>query len=214
MKSYVILISGRGSNMEALLNADLPGRCVAIISNRPDATGLTFARERGIPTVVVDHRNHADRTAFDAALAAEIDRHAPDLLLLAGFMRVLGDDFVGRYVGRMLNIHPSLLPAFPGMHTHREALAARVRIHGCTVHFVTPTLDSGPIVIQAAVPVVDADDESSLSARVLMQEHLIYPQAVSWFLQGRLKLLEGRVALDVPQPSGSALLSPALTGLP
>ena len=214
MKKYVILISGRGSNMEALLAADLPGQCVAVISNRPDAAGLSFAQQKGIATAVVDHRSHVDRAAFDVALAEEIERHAPDLVLLAGFMRVLGDDFVRRFAGRMLNIHPSLLPAFPGLHTHREALAAGVRIHGCTVHFVTPVLDNGPIVIQAAVPVVAGDDEAALAARVLAQEHIIYPQAVAWFLQGRLRLVEGKVVSDVPQPVGTALLSPTLTALP
>ena len=214
MKKYVILISGRGSNMEALLAADLPGQCVAVISNRPDAAGLSFAQQKGIATAVVDHRSHVDRAAFDVALAEEIERHAPDLVLLAGFMRVLGDDFVRRFAGRMLNIHPSLLPAFPGLHTHREALAAGVRIHGCTVHFVTPVLDNGPIVIQAAVPVVAGDDEATLAARVLAQEHIIYPQAVAWFLQGRLRLVEGKVVSDVPQPVGTALLSPTLTALP
>ena len=214
MKKYVILISGRGSNMQALLAADLPGECAAVISNRPDAAGLVFAQQRGVATAVVDHRRHADRAAFDAALAAEIERHAPDLVLLAGFMRVLGDDFVRRFAGRMLNIHPSLLPAFPGLHTHRAALAAGVRIHGCTVHFVTPALDNGPIVIQAAVPVLDGDDETALAERVLTQEHIIYPQAAAWFLQGRLRLIDGRVASDVPQPAGAALLSPSLTALP
>lgn len=214
MKKYVILISGRGSNMEALLAADLPGQCAAVISNRPDATGHSFAQQKGIATAVVDHRSHADRAAFDVALAEEIERHAPDLVLLAGFMRVLGDDFVRRFAGRMLNIHPSLLPAFQGLHTHREALAAGVRIHGCTVHFVTPVLDNGPIVIQAAVPVVAGDDEAALAARVLAQEHIIYPQAVAWFLQGRLRLVEGKVVSDVPQPVGTALLSPTLTALP
>ena len=214
MKKYVILISGRGSNMEALLAADLPGQCVAVISNRPDAAGLSFAQQKGIATAVVDHRSHVDRAAFDVALAEEIERHAPDLVLLAGFMRVLGDDFVRRFAGRMLNIHPSLLPAFQGLHTHREALAAGVRIHGCTVHFVTPVLDNGPIVIQAAVPVVAGDDEATLAARVLAQEHIIYPQAVAWFLQGRLRLVEGKVVSDVPQPVGTALLSPTLTALP
>ncbi len=214
MKKYVILISGRGSNMEALLAADLPGQCVAVISNRPDAAGLSFAQQKGIATAVVDHRSHVDRAAFDVALAEEIERHAPDLVLLAGFMRVLGDDFVRRFAGRMLNIHPSLLPAFQGLHTHREALAAGVRIHGCTVHFVTPVLDNGPIVIQAAVPVVAGDDEAALAARVLAQEHIIYPQAVAWFLQGRLRLVEGKVVSDVPQPVGTALLSPTLTALP
>ena len=214
MKRYVILISGRGSNMEALLAADLPGECAAVISNRPDAAGLAFAQQKGVATAVVDHRRQADRAAFDSALAAEIERHAPDLVLLAGFMRVLGDDFVRRFTGRMLNIHPSLLPAFPGLHTHRAALAAGVRIHGCTVHFVTPALDCGPIAIQAAVPVLDSDDETTLAARVLTQEHVIYPQAAAWFLQGRLRLVDGRVACDVPQPAGAALLSPSLTALP
>lgn len=214
MKKYVILISGRGSNMEALINADLPGQCAAVISNRPDAGGLAFAQQKGIATAVVDHRSHADRAAFDVALAAEIERHAPDLVLLAGFMRVLGDDFVRRFTGRMLNIHPSLLPAFPGLHTHRAALAAGVRIHGCTVHFVTPALDSGPIVIQAAVPVLEGDDEAALAARVLAQEHIAYPQAAAWFLQGRLRLVDGRVVSNVPQPAGAALLSPAPTTLP
>ncbi|MFY9328060.1 MAG: phosphoribosylglycinamide formyltransferase [Georgfuchsia sp.] len=214
MKKYVILISGRGSNMEALINADLPGECAAVISNRPDAAGLTFAQQKNVTTAVIDHRNYAERAAFDAALATQIEHHAPDLVLLAGFMRVLGDDFVRRFEGRLLNIHPSLLPAFPGLHTHRGALAAGVRIHGCTVHFVTPTLDSGPIVIQAAVPVLDGDDEFMLAARVLAQEHIIYPQAAAWFLQERLRLTDGRVATDVPQSAGAVLLSPALTALP
>jgi phosphoribosylglycinamide formyltransferase-1 len=214
MKKYVILISGRGSNMEALLAADLPGQCAAVISNQPEAAGLAFAQRKGIATAIVDHRSHADRAAFDAALAAEIERHAPDLVLLAGFMRMLGDGFVRRFEGSMLNIHPSLLPAFPGLHTHREALAAGVRIHGCTVHYVTPALDCGPIVIQAAVPVVDGDDEAALAARVLAQEHIIYPQAAAWFMQGRLRLVESKVVSDAPQPTGTALLSPAMTALP
>lgn len=214
MKRYVILISGRGSNMEALLDAALPGQCAAVISNKPEAAGLAFAASRGVATAVVDHRQYPDRTAFDAALAAEIDRHAPDLVLLAGFMRVLGDDFVRRFAGRMLNIHPSLLPAFPGLHTHRKALAAGVRLHGCTVHFVTPALDGGPIVIQAAVPVLDGDDEATLAARVLAQEHLVYPQAARWFLQGRLRIVDGHVVSDVPQRAAEALIVPGLTALP
>ena len=214
MKKYVILISGRGSNMEALLGAELPGKCVAVISNRPQATGLDFARNKGVATAVIDHRSHADRDAFDVALAQEIEIHAPDLILLAGFMRVLGDDFVHRFAGRMLNIHPSLLPVFPGLHTHREALAKGIRIHGCTVHFVTPTLDNGPIVIQAAVPVLAGDDEATLAARVLAQEHLIYPQAATWFLQGRLQLSNGRVVSDVPQSAIDVLISPTLTAMP
>lgn len=194
MKSVVILISGRGSNLGALLAARLPARVAAVISNRADAAGLAIARAHGVVTVVMDHRRYDSRAAFDAALAQEIDRHAPDLVLLAGFMRVLGDDFVRHYADRLLNIHPSLLPAFPGLHTHRQALAAGVKIHGCTVHFVTPTVDAGPIIAQAAVPVLDGDDEDSLAARVLEQEHRIYPEAVRWYLAGRLRLsADGRV---------------------
>jgi phosphoribosylglycinamide formyltransferase 1 len=208
MKSYVILISGRGSNMRSLLEADLPGRCAAVISNRPAAAGLDYARERGVPTAVVDHKAFAGREAFDAALAAEIDRHAPDLVLLAGFMRVLGDPFVEHYAGRMLNIHPSLLPAFPGLNTHASALQLGVRIHGCTVHFVTPSLDAGPIVIQAAVAVLPGDDPARLAARVLEQEHLIYPQAARWFLEGRLRLAGGRVELDDDPARPAALRVP------
>ncbi len=195
MKTYVILISGRGSNMQALIAAKLPGRCAAVISNRPDADGLAWAAARGVPTAVVDHKAYASREAFDAALAAEIERHAPDLVLLAGFMRVLGQAFVERFDGRMLNIHPSLLPSFPGLHTHRSALAAGVRIHGCTVHFVTPSLDCGPIVIQAAVPVQPDDSEEALASRVLAQEHVVYAQAAAWFLEGRIVIDAGRVRL-------------------
>lgn len=206
---YVILISGRGSNMEAMLAADLPGQCAAVISNRPEATGLAYAAARGVATAVVDHRAYPDRTAFDAALAAEIDRHAPGLIVLAGFMRVLGDDFVRRYQGRMINIHPSLLPSFPGLKTHEAALAAGVRLHGATVHFVTPTLDCGPIIVQAAVPVLAGDTPATLAARVLEQEHLIYPRAVRWFLEGRVHLVEGRVRLDGEAPAGGALIAPA-----
>lgn len=209
MKNYVILISGRGSNMEAIIDAQVPGRCAAVISNRPAAAGLAWAAARGVPTAVVDHKASASREAFDAALAAEIDRHAPDLVVLAGFMRVLGEDFVRRYEGRLINIHPSLLPAFPGLHTHAAALAAGVRIHGATVHFVTPALDSGPIIIQAAVPVLPGDSPDTLAARVLAQEHVIYPRAVDWFLQGRLRLDQGRVVLtDEPMGAG-ALIVPA-----
>lgn len=196
MKNVVILISGRGSNMEAIVRAGIPGaRIAAVIANRPEAGGLAFARAQGIAAELVDHKQFPSREAFDAALAEAIDAHAPDLVVLAGFMRLLTDDFVGRYAGRMLNIHPSLLPAFTGLHTHARALAAGVRLHGATVHFVTPTLDDGPIVIQAAVPVLPGDDEASLAARVLAQEHRIYPQAVRWFVEDRLQLVDGRVAL-------------------
>lgn len=212
MKSIVILISGRGSNMEAIVRAALPGaRISAVISNRPDAQGLQFAVAHGIATSVVDHKAFGSREAFDAALAAEIDAHAPDLVVLAGFMRVLTDDFVRHYEGRLLNIHPSLLPSFPGLHTHRRALEAGVRIHGATVHFVTPALDCGPVVVQAAVPVLPDDDEVRLSARVLRQEHRIYPQAVRWFVEGRLRLTEaGGVLVEGERAGDEGWIVPRL----
>jgi phosphoribosylglycinamide formyltransferase 1 len=187
----VILISGRGSNMRALIECGLP--VSAVISNRADAQGLEVAAARGVPTRVVEHRAHATREAFDHALATEIDRFSPRLVALAGFMRVLTPGFVARYRDRLLNIHPSLLPAFPGLDTHRRALAAGVKVHGCTVHFVTPELDHGPIVVQAALPVRPDDDEATLAARVLRQEHVIYPRAARWFLEGRLELGNGVV---------------------
>jgi phosphoribosylglycinamide formyltransferase-1 len=187
----VVLISGRGSNLRALLDAGLPVN--AVISNRADAEGLSLAAARGVETRVVEHRRHATREAFDAALAAEIDRLAPRLVALAGFMRILTPGFAARYAGRLLNIHPSLLPAFPGLRTHERALAAGVKVHGCTVHFVTAELDHGPIVVQAAVPVLADDDTASLAARVLEQEHVVYPRAVRWFLDGRLELGNGVV---------------------
>ncbi len=187
----VILISGRGSNMEALMDAGLP--VTAVVSNRADAQGLRRAAARGLPTRVVDHRGFATREAFDAALAAEIGRFAPKLVVLAGFMRVLTPGFIALYGDRLLNIHPSLLPAFPGLNTHERALAAGVKLHGCTVHFVTPQLDHGPIVIQAAVRVRPDDGAAELAARVLRQEHVIYPQAVRWFLEGRLVVRAGVV---------------------
>ncbi len=210
VKSIVILISGRGSNLRALLDA-CPADCqVNVISNRPEAAGLVYARERGKQAAAIDHRSFATREEFDAALAAEIDRHAPDLVILAGFMRILGDAFVRRYTGRLLNIHPSLLPSFPGLHTHARALATGVKIHGCTVHFVTPELDNGPIVIQAAVPVLANDDEHTLAARVLAQEHIIYPQALRWFLADRLTLTsDGCVRLRDEPPASAALIAPA-----
>jgi phosphoribosylglycinamide formyltransferase-1 len=191
VKSLVILISGRGSNMQALVEAGFAVK--AVISNRADAAGLAWAAARGIATVTVDHKAFADREAFDTALAAAIDAHAPELVALAGFMRILTPGFVKHYAGRMLNIHPSLLPAFTGLDTHARALAAGVKLHGCTVHFVTPELDHGPIVIQAAVPVRADDDEAALAARVLAQEHRIYAQAVRWFGEGRLVIEMGVV---------------------
>ena len=190
----VILISGRGSNMGALVQAGLP--VSAVISSRADAEGLALAAARGIPTGVVDHHRHERREDFDAALGAEIDRFAPRLVALAGFMRILTPGFVARYRDRLLNIHPSLLPAFPGLDTHRRALAAGVKVHGCTVHFVTAELDHGPIVVQAAVPVRSDDDEAALAARVLKQEHTIYPRAARWFLDGRLALRNGTVRVS------------------
>lgn len=193
MSGVVVLISGRGSNLRSIVEAGLP--VAAVISNRADAAGLAFARSRDIPTAVVDHKVHATREAFDDALAAAIDRHAPRLVALAGFMRILTASFVERYAGRLMNIHPSLLPAFPGLHTHAAALAAGVKIHGATVHFVTAELDHGPIIIQAAVPVLPGDDATRLAARVLEQEHVIYPMAIRWFLDGRLALAEGQVGV-------------------
>ena len=199
--------------MEALLKAGLPAQVAAVISNEPAAKGLATACIHGVTTAVVDHRAFGDRAAFDAALAGEIDRHQPDLVVLAGFMRILTDAFVNRYHGRLLNIHPSLLPAFPGLDTHRRALEAGARIHGCTVHFVTPALDHGPIVIQAAVPVLPDDTEERLAARVLTEEHRIYPQAVRWFCEERLKLTaDGRVALKQARAARGTLTSPPLDG--
>jgi len=195
----VILISGRGSNMQAIVEAGLP--VAAVISNRADAGGLAYAAGRGIATVIVPHRDHATREAFEAALAQAIDGFRPDLVVLAGFMRILTEGFVLRYQGRLLNIHPSLLPAFPGLDTHARALAAGVKLHGATVHFVTAQLDHGPIVIQAAVPVLAHDDAAQLAARVLAEEHRIYPQAARWFLEGKLVIESGvvRVKGDYPQ---------------
>jgi phosphoribosylglycinamide formyltransferase-1 len=194
--SVVVLISGRGSNMRALVEAGLP--VAAVISNESSAAGLAYARERRLATAVVEHRAYPSRDAFDAALADAIDAFRPRLVALAGFMRIVTPAFVVRYEGRLLNIHPSLLPAFPGLQTHARALAAGVKVHGATVHFVTPELDHGPIVIQAAVPVLPADDEARLAARVLAQEHRIYPQAVRWFLDGKLAIEGGAVRVADP----------------
>lgn len=209
MDNYVILISGRGSNMQALIDAKLPGTCVGVISNRPGAAGLAWAAERGVSTAVIDHKAFPSREAFDVALAEEIDRRGAELVLLAGFMRVLTEAFVQRFNGRLVNIHPSLLPAFPGLHTHETALKTGVRIHGCTVHFVTPALDCGPIVVQAAVPVLPDDDADQLAARVLAQEHLVYPQAARGILNGHCRLVDHRVVWDSDAtPAGDALRVP------
>jgi len=204
--SVVVLISGRGSNMQALLDAGLP--VGAVVSNRADAKGLRIASARGVATRVVEHKGFPSREAFDDTLAAVIDGFKPRLVALAGFMRILTPGFVARYSGRLMNIHPSLLPAFPGLDTHARALAAGVKLHGCTVHFVTAELDHGPAVVQAAVPVLDDDSEDSLAARVLQAEHRIYPAAIRWFLEGRLRL-EGRrvIGRDLDAAEG-ALISP------
>jgi phosphoribosylglycinamide formyltransferase 1 len=200
MKNIVILISGRGSNMQAIVHAaraeQWPCNIAAVISNRADAEGLTFAAQQGIPTAVVVSKNYPSREAFDADLRIAIDRFAPDLVVLAGFMRILTPAFVEHYDKRMLNIHPSLLPSFPGLATHEQALNAGVKVHGATVHFVTAELDHGPIVAQAAVPVLPEDTEETLAQRVLVQEHVIYPRAVRGFVEGRLAIENGRVHLE------------------
>lgn len=201
MRTIVILISGRGSNMQAIIqaaqNEKWPVKIAAVISNRADASGLHHATAQGIPAIVVPHKDYTTREAFDAALQSRIDEFAPDLVVLAGFMRVLTARFVAQYAGRMLNIHPSLLPSFIGLATHRQALAAGVKIHGATVHFVTADLDHGPIVAQATVPVLPDDTEETLAARVLEQEHLIYPQAVRSFIEGRLSLIDGIACIAI-----------------
>lgn len=197
MKSIVILISGRGSNMRAIVQRcaaeGWPARVAAVVANRADAAGLAFAAGHGIPTAVVDHRAFASREAFDAALARAIDAFAPDLVVLAGFMRILGAAFVAHFEGRLLNIHPSLLPAFPGLHTHERALAAGCKLAGASVHFVTAELDHGPIVVQSVVAVQDGDDADRLAERVLATEHVIYPLAVRWAVEGRLRTEGGIV---------------------
>ena len=201
----VVLLSGRGSNFQAIAEANLPIDIVAVISNRPQAGGLAYAREKGLTAIAFDHTEHADREVFDGLLADEIERHQPDLVVLAGYMRILSPAFIARFEGRLLNIHPSLLPSFPGLKTHERALAEGVKVHGCTVHFVTAKLDHGPIVIQAAVPVRADDTAATLAARVLVQEHRIYPQAVRWFAEGRLVNNHGRVNLKDDLTSQSVL---------
>ena len=197
MKRIAILISGRGSNMEAIVRActaeHWPAQVVAVVSNRPDAAGLEFAREHGIATVVVDHKAHPSREDFDARLREAIDGFAPDLLVLAGFMRILGDEFVAHYSGRMINTHPSLLPAFSGLNTHQRAIDAGCKVAGATVHFVTPQLDHGPIVIQAVVPVLAGETAASLAQRILSLEHIIFPRAVRWFVEDKLQVRDGVV---------------------
>lgn len=207
MKRIVCLISGRGSNLESILRTaaaerwetDIPARVVAVVSNRSDAPGLAIARRYDVAAEVIDHRGFATREAFDSSLAEAIDRHRPDAVVLAGFMRVLSSAFVARYAGRLINIHPSLLPAFPGLATHRQALASGVRVHGATVHFVSNVVDSGAIIAQAAVPVLAGDSEESLAARVLQREHVLLPRCVRWLCEDRIALVDGRaVARDLP----------------
>jgi phosphoribosylglycinamide formyltransferase-1 len=211
VKKIVILISGRGSNMQALLTAGLPCQIAAVISNRADAQGLQLAEQHGIATRVVAHKEYADRASFDAALAQVIDSYQPDFIVLAGFMRILTEQFVKRYSGRLLNIHPSLLPAYAGMNTHERALQDGVKIHGCTVHFVTPDLDHGPIIIQAAVPVLATDTPQTLAARVLQEEHIIYARAISWLCSAQTRLsTKGKVISNFAQRASAALVAPEL----
>lgn len=196
----VVLISGRGSNLQALLDqaasGELPVTIAAVISNRPGVQGLERARQAGVPALELDHQNYPDRPAFEAALIEWIDRQQPDLVILAGFMRVLTAGFTEHYRGRLLNIHPSLLPKFRGLHTHERAIAAGETEHGATIHFVTAELDGGPLIVQARVPVLANDDPDTLAARVLAQEHRLYPQAIRWFAEGRLKLHGEQVWFD------------------
>ena len=202
--NVVVLLSGSGSNLQALIDdlraGDTPARLQAVISNRADAYGLERAQAAGIATEVLDHKAFDGREAFDAALIERIDAHRPDLVVLAGFMRILSHGFVARYAGRLLNIHPSLLPAFPGLHTHQRAIEAGCRVAGATVHFVTAELDHGPIVAQAVVPVLDGDDEAALAARVLRLEHRMYPSAVRWFVEGQLAVEGARVRHAAGEP--------------
>jgi phosphoribosylglycinamide formyltransferase-1 len=210
MKSMVILISGRGSNMQALLEAGFPIENITVISNNPGTIGLEIAQQHGAKTIVLDHRIYPDRQTFDKALAERIDTCQPKLIALAGFMRILSDSFVQRYQGRLMNIHPSLLPSFPGLGTHARVLQEGVKIHGCTVHFVTSQLDHGPIVIQAAIPVLPNDTESTLAARILQHEHRIYPQAVQWFMEDRIRLNNNYVEILDARIDEIALYSPGL----
>jgi phosphoribosylglycinamide formyltransferase-1 len=219
-RRVAVLISGRGSNLGALIAAarqpDYPAELALVLSNKADAGGLARAQEAGIPTAVVESRPFGrDRAAFEAVLQARLDQAGIGLIALAGFMRVLTEGFVSAWAGRMLNIHPSLLPAFPGLDTHARALAAGVRLHGCTVHFVTPGVDEGPIIAQAAVPVLAGDDESALAARVLAQEHRIYPAALAWAASGAARLVGDRVVLTAPMAQGAlANPLPGAPGLP
>jgi phosphoribosylglycinamide formyltransferase-1 len=206
-----VLISGRGSNMAALIRAtqaaDYPAEIACVVSNREDAAGLEVARKASIPTAVISHRGYPDRESFDRDVSAALEKHDVGLLALAGFMRIQSPWFPQHWAGRQINIHPSLLPAFPGLHVQRQALDAGVRVSGCTVHFVTPDLDAGPIIAQAAVPVLAGDTEETLSARILRQEHRLYPLVVRWFAEGRLAFADGRVTVRGVSPEATLLFS-------
>ena len=209
MKSAVILISGRGSNMRSIVEAKTGIEVRAVVANRPDAAGLEWAAAQGLATRVVDHKAFPTREAFDAALAEALGAWQPDLIALAGFMRIFTDGFIARFPRRIFNIHPSLLPAFPGLHTHRRALEAGVKVHGATVHVVTPALDNGPIVIQGVVPVTAQDTEETLAERVLRVEHRIYPEAVRWFAEGRIEFIgDGVVQVRDTGVSSDTMVSP------
>ncbi|GLK80763.1 phosphoribosylglycinamide formyltransferase [Methylopila turkensis] len=207
-----ILVSGRGSNMAALIDAaaepDFPAEIVAVISNRPTAGALAIAQRAGIATAVVDHKAFPSREAFDAELDRALRRFAPDIVCLAGFMRMLTDGFIAGWAGRMINIHPALLPSFKGLDTHARALAAGVKLHGCTVHVVTPEMDSGPIIAQAAVPVLDGDDEGALADRVLAAEHRLYPRALRLWATGASRLVDGRVVTESAEPAPGPYIWP------
>ena len=208
-----VLISGRGSNLQALIDAcaapDFPAEIALVLSNRADAAGLAYAAARGVPTAVVESRGfRGDRAGFEVAMEAELARHGIELIALAGFMRVLTEGFVTRWEGRMVNVHPSLLPAFPGLDTHARALAAGVRLHGCTVHLVTAGVDEGPVLAQAAVPVLQDDTEASLAARVLAEEHRLYPAALAWVAAGLVRVEGGRALLSGVGMAGGCLANP------
>ncbi|MGA0531416.1 phosphoribosylglycinamide formyltransferase [Hansschlegelia sp. KR7-227] len=209
-KRVAILVSGRGSNMAALIDAaaepDFPAEIVAVISNRPGAGALAIAERAGVATRTIDHKAYPSREAFDDALDAELRRIAPDILCFAGFMRLLTPGFIAKWEGRMLNVHPALLPSFKGLDTHARALAAGVKLHGCTVHLVTAEMDAGPIVAQAAVPVLDGDDEDALAARVLAAEHVLYVRALRLWAEGRARLENGRVVVDAGDPASATTL--------
>ena len=208
MKNIVILISGRGSNMQAIVNAGIPDvRIAAVLSNSATAAALAGAAERGIPTDSLNHKDFASRGAFDQAMMEKIDAYQPDLVVLAGFMRILTPEFCTRYEGRLMNIHPSILPSFTGLHTHERALAAGCRVAGCTIHFVTPELDCGPIISQGVVPIFDNDTADDIAARVLKVEHRLFPQAVADFAAGRLKIEGNRVINSRNQPEDRPLLA-------